>query len=142
MNNYFQYIILQLFRDFILTTCQKLIHLLLISSGSSFYYSLFQCWRKLRGPLQIKCTHLSWWRGAVGTTCNLSGRSPKYFLCNQSEVVFYIPITLLGELGFDSKSAWHLKVCKQSSLLIWSVNWIFALQFIMCVRPWEDSLPD
>ena len=40
----------------------------------------------------------------------------------KSEVVFYIPITLLGELGFDSKSAWHLKVCKQSSLLIWSVN--------------------
>ena len=36
--------------------------------------ALLQCRRKLRGPLQIKRTHLSWWRGAVGTTCNLSGK--------------------------------------------------------------------
>ena len=38
------------------------------------FCALLQCRRKLRGPLQIKRTHLSWWRGAVGTTCNLSGK--------------------------------------------------------------------
>ena len=34
----------------------------------------------------------------------------------------FLLLFYLGELGFDSKSAWHLKVCKQRSLLIWSVN--------------------
>ena len=43
-------------------------------TASLLIFYVLQCRRKLRGPLQIKRTHLSWWRGAVGTTCNLSGK--------------------------------------------------------------------
>ena len=48
----------------------------------------------------------------------------KIFLIHKTKMKMFSILLLLylGELGSDSKSDWHLKVCKQSSLLIWSVN--------------------